>query len=84
MLRLGSGIKSDYYGYKFIQLEKCWLPDRFSSDKLGSPAARWMAASSAAAEYYSYSSAVTDLEYVRLVLHDLHIFPDAASSPSPC
>jgi hypothetical protein len=33
-----------------------------------------VAASSAEAEYYSYSSAVKDLEYERLLLRDLRIF----------
>ena len=41
-----------------------------------------MAASSAAAEYHFYSSALTVLEYVRLGLHDLHIFPNASSPPT--
>ncbi len=41
-----------------------------------------MAASSAEAEYYASSSAVKDLEYVRLLLRDLHIFPDDASPPT--
>ena len=38
-----------------------------------------MAASSAEAEYYAYSAAVKDLEYVRLLLR---IFPDDASPPT--
>jgi hypothetical protein len=39
-------------------------------------------ASSCEAEYYSYSSAVKDLEYVRLLLCGLLLFPDDASPPS--
>jgi hypothetical protein len=41
-----------------------------------------VAASSAEAEYYAYSAAVKDLEYVRLLLRDLQIFPDDASPPT--
>ena len=41
-----------------------------------------VAASSCEAEYYSYSSGVKDLEYVRLLLRDLFIFPDDAPVPS--
>ncbi len=43
-----------------------------------------MAASSksAEAEYYAYSAAVKDLEYVRLLLRELQIFPDDASPPT--
>jgi hypothetical protein len=41
-----------------------------------------VAASSAEAEYYSYSSAAKDLEYVRLLLRDLRVFPDDASPPT--
>ena len=41
-----------------------------------------VAASSAEAEYYAYSSAVKDLEYVRLLLRDLDIFPDDAPPPT--
>ena len=41
-----------------------------------------MAASSGEAEYYAYSSAVKDLQYVRLLLCDLRIFPDDASPPT--
>jgi len=41
-----------------------------------------VSASSCEAEYYSYSSAVKDLEYVRLLLRDLHLFPDDATPPT--
>jgi hypothetical protein len=41
-----------------------------------------VSASSCEAEYYAYSSAVKDLEYVLLLLHDLLLFPDDASPPS--
>ncbi len=41
-----------------------------------------MSASSCGAEYYAYSSAVRVLEYVRLLLPDLLLFPDDASPPS--
>ena len=41
-----------------------------------------VSASSCEAEYYAYSSAVKDLEYVRLLLRDLLLFPDDASPPS--
>ena len=41
-----------------------------------------MAASSAEAEYYAYSAAVKDLEYVGILLRDLQIFPDDASPPT--
>ena len=41
-----------------------------------------VSASSCEAEYYSYSSAVKDLEYVRLLLRDLLLFSDDASPPS--
>jgi hypothetical protein len=41
-----------------------------------------VSASSCEAEYYAYSSAVKDLEYVRLLLRDLRLFPDDASPPT--
>ncbi len=41
-----------------------------------------VSASSCEAEYSSYSSAVKDLEYVRLLLRDLLLFPDDDSPPS--
>ena len=41
-----------------------------------------VAASSCESEYYSYSTAVKDLEYLRLLLRDLLIFPDDAPAPT--
>ncbi len=41
-----------------------------------------MSTSSWEAEYYAYSSAVKDLEYVRLLLRNLRLFPDDASPPT--
>ncbi len=41
-----------------------------------------VSASSCEAEYYAYSTAVKYLEYVRLLLRDLSLFPDDASPPT--
>ena len=41
-----------------------------------------VAASSCEAEYYACSAAVKDLEYVRLLLRDLRLFPDDAPPPT--
>jgi hypothetical protein len=41
-----------------------------------------VSALSCEAEYYAYSSAVKDLEYVRLLLRDLRLFPDDAAPPT--
>jgi hypothetical protein len=41
-----------------------------------------VSASSCEAEYYAYSSAVEDLQYVQVLLRDLLLFPDDASPPS--
>ena len=41
-----------------------------------------VSASSCEAEYYSYSSGVKDVEYVRLLLRDLLLFPDDAPAPT--
>ncbi len=40
-----------------------------------------VSASSCEAEYYAYSPAVKDLEYVRLLLRDLSLFTDDAYPP---
>jgi hypothetical protein len=41
-----------------------------------------VSASSCEAEYYAYSAAVKDIEYVRLLLRDLLLFPDDTPAPT--
>uniref|UniRef100_A0A7S0MSU5 Reverse transcriptase Ty1/copia-type domain-containing protein n=1 Tax=Cryptomonas curvata TaxID=233186 RepID=A0A7S0MSU5_9CRYP len=41
-----------------------------------------VSASSCEAEYYAYSSGAKDIEYVRLLLRDLLLFPDDALAPA--